>query len=104
MEGKASAPRPGRAAEARMRTVHISGVERPFGEVTADDARAQAAELKGAGTWGPLQRVAKVALAWGELAGVIEAAGVETAGELDDETVVLWGERVWVIAPETGMI
>ena len=43
-------------------------------------------------------------MAWGELAGVVEAAGVATVGELDDETVVLWAERVWVIAPESGMI
>jgi hypothetical protein len=84
--------------------VSIGGEDVPFGEVTAVRARAQAAELKGAGTWGPLQRVAKVALAWGELAAAVEAAGVETVGELDDETVALWAERVWVLAPEGGMI
>jgi hypothetical protein len=90
--------------EARTRTVHIGDADRPFGEVTAEDARAQSAELKEAGSFGPLQRVAKVALAWSELAAVIEGAGVATVGELDDETVVQWAERVWVIAPEGGMI
>ena len=90
--------------EARTRTVHIGEGDRPFGEITAREARAQSAELKGAGSFGPLQRVAKVALAWAELAAVIEQAGAETVGDLDDETVVLWAERVWVIAPESGMI
>ena len=93
-----------RAKEARARTVHIGEADVPFGEITSEQARAQAAELKSAGTFGPLQRVAKVAMAWGELAGVVEAAGAATVGELDDETVVLWAERVWVIAPESGMI
>jgi len=93
-----------RAEGARARTVHIGQADVPFGEVTAEQARAQAAELKSAGTFGPLQRVAKVAMAWGELAAVAEKAGVATIGELDDETVALWAERVWVIAPEGGMI
>ncbi|MGI9019651.1 MAG: hypothetical protein ACR2G3_02935 [Solirubrobacterales bacterium] len=95
---------PSRAGEARARTVHIGGEDHAFAEITPDQARAQAAELKSTGTFGPLQRVAKVAMAWGELAGVIEAAGASTVGELDDETVLLWAERVWVIAPEGGMI
>jgi hypothetical protein len=93
-----------RVQEARTRTVHIGDEDRPFGEVTADEARAQSAELKEAGSFGPLQRVAKVALAGAELAAVIDEAGVGAVGELDDETVVLWAERVWVIAPEAGMI
>jgi hypothetical protein len=104
MDATASGRPPGRAEEARARTVSIAGTERPFAEITAPEARAQAEELKGAGTWGPLQRVAKVALAWAELARMIDEAGVATVGELDDETVLRWAERVWVIAPETGMI
>ena len=94
----------GRAQEARTRTVHIGERDVPFAEVTPDDARAQASELKSAGSWGPLQRVAKVALAWGELARVMESEEAATVGDLDDETIVLWAERVWVIAPEEGMI
>jgi hypothetical protein len=89
---------------ARTGTVHIAGRARRFTEVTAEDARRQAAELKQAGTWGPLQRVVKVALAWTELARVIEETQVATVGELDDDTVLLWAERVWVIAPEEGLI
>lgn len=95
---------PSRVERARAGVVSVGGAGRPFGELTAADARAQAARLKEAGTWGPLQRVAKVAMAWAELARVIEEAKVDTVGELDDETVLLWAERVWVIAPESGMI
>ncbi len=104
MEEPAKQPSPDRVQEARTRTVHIGDEDRPFGEVTADEARTQSAELKKAGGFGPLQRVVKVARAWAELAAVIEQAGVATVGDLDDETVVLWAERVWVIAPESGMI
>ena len=97
-------PSPTRAGEARARTVHIGDADVPFGDITPEQARAQAAELRSAGSFGPLQRVVKVARAWGERAGVAEAAGAATVGELDDETVVLWAERVWVLAPESGMI
>ena len=93
-----------RLEQARSGTVHIGGRDRPFAELDADDARAQAAELKGAGTFGPLQRVVKVAIAWGELAGVMEQAGAATVGDLDDETVLTYAERVWVIPPAEGMI
>lgn len=99
------APRePTRLEQARSGTVHLEGRDRPFAELTAADARAQAAELRSAGSFGPLQRVAKVAMAWSELARVMETEGAETVGELDDETVLLWAERVWVIAPESGLI
>jgi hypothetical protein len=103
MEASGAQP-PSRAEQARSGRVHIAGADRTFSELTPEDARAQAAKLKEAGTFGPLQRVVKVAMAWGELARVVEEAEVETVGELDDETLLLWAERVWVIAPEGGMI
>ena len=53
-----------------------------------------------AGNWGPLQRVVKVSMAWMELASVVEGAGGDTVGDLDDATIVTWAERVWVIAPK----
>ena len=43
-----------------------------FGELTADAARAQGQRLTDVGTWGPLQRVAKVAHAWKLLAAQLE--------------------------------
>jgi len=100
----AKLPDADRVARARAGTVHIRGEDRPFAELTADHARAQASELKDAGTFGPLQRVAKVAMAWGELARLMDRAGAATVGDLDDETLVLWAERVWVIPPEEGLI
>ncbi len=104
MDGSTQPDPAARAREARARTVHIGDTDTPFAQITSAQARAQAAELKSAGTFGPLQRVVKVAMAWGELARVIEAAGASTVGELDDEEVLRWAERVWVIAPEGGMI
>jgi hypothetical protein len=55
-------------------TVYIRGANRPFGELTLDDARARADELRAATGWGPTARVAPVALAWRELTMVIELA------------------------------
>ncbi len=84
--------------------MNVGGKDRPFTELGADEARLQAAELKDAGTFGPLQRVAKVSLAWAELAQAIEDAGAATVGELSDELVLMFAERVWVIPPEQGLI
>ena len=44
----------------------------PFGELTAQDARARADELRAAIGWGPTARVAPVAMAWRELALTME--------------------------------
>ena len=46
----------------------IRGANRPFGELTARDARSRADELRAAVGWGPTARVAPVAQAWRELA------------------------------------
>ena len=47
--------------------VFIRGANRPFGELTLDDVRSRADELRAAIGWGPTARVAPVAQAWREL-------------------------------------
>ena len=63
------------AAEIVQQQVFIRGANRPFGELTLDDARSRADELKAATGWGPTARVASVALAWRELAMAMERNG-----------------------------
>ena len=63
----------------------IRGANRPFGELTLDDARARADELKAATGWGPTARVATVALAWRELATAMERSGAATVADLDGD-------------------
>ena len=56
--------------------VFSGGANRPFGELTSDDVRARADELRAATGWGPTARVAPVARAWRELSIEMERAGV----------------------------
>ncbi|HYH60430.1 MAG TPA: phosphoribosylglycinamide formyltransferase, partial [Solirubrobacterales bacterium] len=50
-----------RVDDALASKVDVEGTGVPFGELTAEAARAQGQRLTDVGTWGPLQRVAKVA-------------------------------------------
>ena len=76
----------------------------PFGDITPDAARDQAERLANVGTWGPLQRVAKVAHSWKLLAAQMERDGATTVRDLEPATVVDHAERVWVTPPEGGLV
>jgi hypothetical protein len=84
--------------------VFCSGVYRPFGELGAADARALAEELKAAGGWGPMSKVAAVARSWSELAKLIETEGAATVGELDPAQIVELARRTWVLPPPGGLL
>jgi hypothetical protein len=79
--------------------VFIRGANRPFGELTADDARSRADELRAAVGWGPTARVAPVAQAWRELSIAMDRAGAATASELDPDVLVGLAPRLWVTLP-----
>jgi hypothetical protein len=79
--------------------VFIRGASRPFGELTLDDARARADELRAATGWGPTARVAPVAMAWRELALAMERAAAATVGELSSDVVVELAPKLWVVPP-----
>jgi len=79
--------------------VFIRGANRPFGELTTDDARSRADELRAAVGWGPTARVAPVAQAWRELSIAMHGAGAATVGELDPEVVMKLAPRLWVTLP-----
>jgi hypothetical protein len=79
--------------------VFIRGANRPFGELTADDARSRADELRAAVGWGPTARIAPVAQAWRELSIEMDKAGAVTAGDLEPEVLVGLAPRLWVTLP-----
>ena len=85
--------------EILAQTVFIRGANRPFGELTLEDARARADELRAAVGWGPTARVAPVAQAWRELAIAMERAGAATVGELDPDVLLELAPRLWVVLP-----
>ena len=77
----------------------IRGANRPFGELTPDDARSRADELRAAVGWGPTARVAPVAQAWRELSIAMDGAGAATVGELDPDVLLKLAPRLWVTLP-----
>jgi hypothetical protein len=79
--------------------VFIRGANRPFGELTRDDAASRADELRAAVGWGPTARVAPVAQAWRELSMAMDRTGAATVGELEPETLIELAPRLWVTLP-----
>jgi hypothetical protein len=79
--------------------VYIRGENRPFAELTTDDVRSRADELRAAVGFGPTARVAPVAQAWRELSMVMDRAGASTVGAVDPEVLVKLAPRLWVTLP-----
>jgi hypothetical protein len=84
--------------------VFIRGADRPFGELTLEDVRTRADELRAATGWGPTVRVAPVAHAWRELAMAMARTGSATVGELEAELVIELAQRLWVVLPGGPMM
>ncbi len=82
--------------------VYIRGANRPFGELTTEDARDRADELKAATGWGPTARVASYAFAWRELSMEMERSEVATVSELDPDLLVSLAPKLWVVLPGGG--
>lgn len=95
---------PVRIRETLESQVHDGDRYLPFGDITPLSARAQAERLGSVGTWGPLQRVAKVSHAWKLLAAQMERDGAGSVRELEASAVVEHAERLWIISPKGGMV
>ena len=85
-------------------TVFIRAANVPFGELTAQDARARADELRAAIGWGPTARVAPVALAWRELALEMERDAAPSVSELDADFLLRLAPRLWIVPPGGGLL
>jgi len=79
--------------------LYIGGANRSFAEVTVEDARARADELRAATGFGPTARVAPVARAWRELVLEMERSGVATVIELDTAVLIALAPKLWVVMP-----
>lgn len=79
--------------------VFINGANRPFGEMTLDDIRGRADELRAAIGWGPTARVAPVARAWRELALEMERHNAASVAELDGPLLAALAPKLWVVFP-----
>ena len=88
----------------RATIVYIDGANRAFGELTGEQTRARADELRSAVGWGPTARVAPVAQAWRELSIAIERAGADTVSELDPDVMAELAPRLWIMPPAGGIM
>ncbi len=87
------------------RRIYVDSSYREFGAVSAREARAQAAALAEAGSWGPLAKVAGVAQAWRELAADLEAAGPDaTVSSLGPAARERYVRRLWVEPPGGSLL
>jgi hypothetical protein len=84
--------------------VFAGGRSKPFGEVTGDEVRARAEELRSAAGWGPTVKVAAVATAWGELGRLMAEQDAATVADLDPQAVAERAERLWVIPPGGSLL
>jgi Fe-Mn family superoxide dismutase len=99
----AGAPRPD-ISDVLLRPVSIAGVDMSFGEITLDDARTQAAELKALAGWGPMAKVGSIARGWSDLAGTLDKHGASTVADLDATIVLRSAKELWIIPPGRTMV
>ena len=85
-------------------SVFSDGRTKRFGELTAEEVAARAAELRMGGGAGPLTRVVPVAMAWAELARAMQSAGARTVGDLGEAEATARAERLWVIPPGGSLL
>ena len=86
------------------RPVHAGGADRRFGELSVDDVRAHAAELRSAAGWGPTARIGAVAQAWRELAQEMAQAEAATVADLGAQRAAALAERLWVVPPGGSLL
>jgi hypothetical protein len=84
--------------------VYGGGRSKPFAEMTAEEVRARADELRATAGWGPTTKVFPVAMAWVEFARLMEDAGAQTVADVDPAVVAERAERLWIVPPGGGLL
>ncbi len=84
--------------------VFSGGRSKPFAELTIDEVRERAEELKAVTGWGPTARVGSVAMAWAELGRLMEHVNAPTVGDLRHDAVVERAEKLWVVPPGGSLL
>ncbi len=98
-------PRPPPDAD-RVLSEHVfaGGRSKPFAELTLDEVKERAAELRAATGWGPTAKVGSVAMAWAELGRLMEHVQVRRVGELRPDAVVERAEKLWIVPPGGSLL
>ncbi|HSO99684.1 MAG TPA: hypothetical protein VLP43_12090 [Solirubrobacteraceae bacterium] len=91
-------------AEILAQPVSFGGTNVSFGELTAEQARERADELRALVGFGPTVRVAPVARAWRELAMALDCAGAARVSELPSETLLALAPKLWVVPPGGSLL
>lgn len=84
--------------------VHAGGRSKAFGELTLEDVKARADELRSVAGFGPTVRVVPVAHAWGELARTMQQHGAERVADLGEEAAAARAERLWIVPPGGSLL
>jgi hypothetical protein len=84
--------------------VFAGGRSKPFAELTADEVRARAEELRASTGWGPTARVAGVARAWTVFSQLMEKQGAATVADVDRDAVAEHAEKLWVVPPGGSLL
>ena len=84
--------------------VFAGGRSKPFAELTVDEVKERAAELKAATGWGPTAKVGSVAMAWAELGRLMEHVEAATVGDLRPDAVVERAEKLWIVPPGGSLL
>ena len=87
------------AEELLRQQVFVRGANRPLADLTLDDVRARADELRAAVGFGPTARVAPVAQAWRQLAMAMERTGAASVAEVDAQALAEVAPRLWIAMP-----
>jgi hypothetical protein len=91
-------------AEILAQTVYVDGANVPFADLTLDQARGRADELRSVVGFGPTARVAPVARAWRELTMELERAGVSRVSELTPEVLKELAPKLWIVPPGGSLL
>ena len=85
--------------EVLAREVYVGDSYKPFGELTAEDARALAERFSGLSGGGLEAKVAPVGRAWRELAALMAERGAERVADLGAERASELAEGLRVVPP-----
>lgn len=85
-------------------TVYIDGANRPFGELTVEQVRGRADELRSTVGFGPTVRVAPVARAWRELSMELDKAGAGTVAALNPDKLAELAPKLWIVPPGGSLL
>jgi hypothetical protein len=91
-------------ADVLKASVFIDGANRAFGDLTPDQVRSRADELRSAVGFGPTARVAPVARAWRELSMALDQARAATVSALEPATVMELAPKLWVVPPGGSLL